>query len=72
MNSWAKMSATKARTVREMMPMGITLMVMAGSNMCLKCSQSQAQSLEPPGPAPPGGSHIKIDENTITSTMPSQ
>ena len=72
MNSCARMSATKARTVREMMPIGITLMVMAGNSMCLKCSQSQTHWLEPPGPAPPGGSHIRIEEKTITSTMPNQ
>ncbi len=37
-----------------------------------RCSQSHAQSLEPPGPAPVAGSHMSCDENTITITMPSQ
>ena len=72
MNSCDRMSATSARTVRAMMPMGITLIVMAGSTRCCMCSQVQRHSPEPPGPAPPGGSQGSSTENTITITMPSQ
>ena len=66
------MSATSARTVRATMPIGITDMVNAGSTKNCRCAQSQAQSLEPPGPAPTAGSHINCELNTMTSTMPSQ
>ena len=66
------MSATSARTVRAMMPIGITDMVIAGSSMNWMWAQSQAHSPEPPGPAPVAGSHISHDEKMITSTMPSQ
>ncbi|MNL79168.1 hypothetical protein D3C87_2057090 [compost metagenome] len=72
MNSWSRMSATSARTVRAMMPMGMTDIVMAGSTRNCRCSQSHAQSLEPPGPAPVAGSSISCELNTITITMPSQ
>ncbi|MNT72695.1 hypothetical protein D3C72_2113220 [compost metagenome] len=72
MNSWSSSSATSARTVRAMMPMGITDMVMAGKIMNCTCSQSHAQSPDPPGPAPVAGNHISCDENTMTITMPSQ
>jgi hypothetical protein len=66
------MSATSARTVRATMPMGITDIVTAGRIMWLTCAQSQAQLAEPPGPAPVAGSQPSWEENTITSTMPSQ
>ena len=72
MNSCARMSATSARTVRAMMPIGMTLIVMAGSTRCCMCSQFQTQSPEPPGPAPPGGSQPRMTAKTITITMPSQ
>ena len=72
MNSWSSSSATRARTVRAMMPMGMTDMVMAGRIMNCTCSQSQTQSPEPPGPAPVAGSHISWDEKMMTITMPSQ
>jgi hypothetical protein len=66
------MSATSARTVRAMMPIGITDIVSAGSSRNCRCSQFQAQSPEPPGPRARGGSHMSCDENTMTITMPSQ
>ncbi len=72
MNSLARISATSARTVRATMPIGITDMVTAGSSMYCMCSQSHAQSPEPPGPAPVAGSQPSCTENAITSTMPSQ
>ena len=72
MNSCSSSSATRARTVRAMMPMGMTDMVMAGRIMNCTWAQSQAQSPEPPGPAPVAGSHISCEEKMMTSIMPSQ
>ncbi|MNT80157.1 hypothetical protein D3C72_2195840 [compost metagenome] len=72
MNSLDRISATSARIVRATMPIGITDMVMAGSSMYWKCSQSHAQSPEPPGPAPVAGSQPSSTEKAMTSTMPSQ
>ena len=55
-NSLDRMSATSARTVRVMIPVGITDSVIAGRMMCLRCSASQRHAPEPPGPAPIAGS----------------
>ena len=63
-------SDTSARTVRAMMPVGMTDIVSAGSTMYFRCSQSQAQTS--PLPMPVAGSQFKIAANTITMTMPSQ
>ena len=72
MNSWLRISATRARTVRAMMPIGITDMVIAGSTMWRMCAQSHCQASEPPGPAPVAGSQPSVAEKMMTSTMPSQ
>ena len=72
MNSCDRISATSARTVRAMMPIGMTDMVIAGRIRWRTCSQFQSQSSEPPGPAPVGGSQPSWAEKMMTSTMPSQ
>ena len=69
-NSWLRISATSARTVREMMPIGITDSVIAGRIMKRKCSQSNREPL--PGPAPTAGSQPSRTEKMMTSTMPRQ
>ena len=70
--SWFRVSATTPRTVRVMIPIGITLSVTAGRMRWRRCSQSQAQALSPPGPAPIAGSAPRLTLKMITSTMPSQ
>ena len=64
--------APAAKCVRAMMPMGMTDIVTAGSTRKRRCSQSQARSPEPVGPAPVAGSQFSCDEKTMTRTMPSQ
>jgi hypothetical protein len=71
-NSWFMISATMPRTVRVMMPIGMTERVTAGRTRCLICSQSQPQSEDPPGPAPMAGSQLSCTEKITTITMPSQ
>jgi hypothetical protein len=66
------MSATSARTVRAMMPIGITDIVTAGRIRYCMCAQSQPSRLEPPGPAPGRPAASSAGEKMITSTMPSQ
>ncbi len=60
------------RTVRVMIPIGMTLSVMAGRMRNFVCSQSHAHSELPPGPAPMAGSQPSSTLNTTTITMPSQ
>ena len=70
--SWPNTSATMPRTVRVIMPIGMTLSVIAGSRRNWKCPQSHAQSDVPPGPAPMAGSHPSRTLKITTITMPSQ
>ncbi|VFT72567.1 Uncharacterised protein [Klebsiella aerogenes] len=71
-NSWLRISATCERTVRAIIPVGITDKVRAGSSMNCRCAQSHCQPTSPIGPPPVAGSSANLTLQRITSSIPSQ